>query len=330
MTIRKGLPAKLALTDADDTRYAFSGLVACNTSGVPRSGVTSPVGANLVTATATMNVSVARFQAVAVRDAGVVLLSNDGAANVLLDASPAANSRIDVIYAKQNDSSSTVTSPDANDVPVLTFAKGTAAASPVKPSIPTGAVELATVLIPSTATATNSVGVVITQTSQFTAAAGGTVPFRTKALLDAWTTANPNQRAVVLVDGDEYLRVGSAWVSTSVLVDRQIDTTNDKVRTVRKIGFGKITGTGTSAMAETVTFPGGGFASIPVINVNFMGTRAAGAFNNVGLNAASVPATAAQVGTTTTFQAYFFGAGGTNFSASLDWYYSWEAIGEAL
>ena len=105
MAIRKGLPAKLALTDADDTRYLFSGLVVCNVDGSPRGGVLSPVGTSLVTATATMSVSVARFQGAAVRDGGVVLLANDGAVNVLLDAAPGANSRIDVIYAKQNDSS---------------------------------------------------------------------------------------------------------------------------------------------------------------------------------------------------------------------------------
>src|SRR5690554_1801249 len=114
MALRKGLPAKLAATDADDTRYALAGLVVANADGSPRGGVLSPVGANLVTATGTMNVSVGRFQGAAVRDSGVVLLANDGPANVLLDAAPAANSRLDVIWAKQNDASSTVSVPDAN------------------------------------------------------------------------------------------------------------------------------------------------------------------------------------------------------------------------
>jgi hypothetical protein len=187
VAIRRGLPAKLALTDADDTRYLFSGLVVCKADGSPRGGVLSPTGTNLVTSSATMNVSVARFQGAAVRDGGVVLLANDGSANVLLDAAPGANSRIDVIYAKQNDSSGTVTVPDANDTPVLTFVKGTAGAVPVKPTLPVGALELATVLIPSGATATNSAGVVITQTAQFTAAAGGVIPFRTTTERDAGT-----------------------------------------------------------------------------------------------------------------------------------------------
>lgn len=211
MAIRKGLPAKLALTDADDTRYLFSGLVVCNVDGSPRGGVLSPVGVNLVTASATMNVSVARFQGAAVRDGGVILLANDGAANVLLDAAPGANSRIDLIYAKQNDASGTVTVPDADNVPVLGFVKGTAGAVPVKPTLPVGALELATVLIPSGATATNSGGVVITQTAQFTASAGGAVPFRTKAALDLWVTASTGQPAQV-VGGARYGWSGSAWI----------------------------------------------------------------------------------------------------------------------
>jgi hypothetical protein len=217
MTLRKGLPAKLAATDANDTRYDFNNLVVCNADGSPRGGVTAPLTA-LVSATATMNVSVAAFSAVAVRDGGTVLLANDGPVNVLLSAAPASNSRIDVIYAKQNDASSTVTTPDGNNTPVIDKVTGTAAASPTKPSIPAGAVELATVQVPSTATATNSGGVVINQTAQFTAAPGGSVPFPTVALMNAWTTPGLGQKARVnsdpttLINGN-YVWSGTAWVA---------------------------------------------------------------------------------------------------------------------
>lgn len=206
MTLRKGLPAKLAATDANDTRYDFNNLVVCNADGSPRGGVTAPLTA-LVSSSATMNVAVAAFSAVAVRDGGVVLLDNDGPVNVLLTSAPAANSRIDVIYAKQNDASSTVTTPDANNTPIIDKVTGTASSSPTKPAIPTGAVELATVLVPSTATATNSAGVVISQTAQFTAGAGGVVTFPTLTGLQLWTTARDGQLAFA-VDTDnlwEYL-----------------------------------------------------------------------------------------------------------------------------
>lgn len=217
MAIRKGLPAKLALTDADDTRYALSNLVVCDSAGVPRSGVTSPVNTNIVTSSATMNVSVARFQGVAVRDAGVVLLSNDGPTNVLVGTAPASNSRLDVIYAKQNDASSTVTVPDANNTPVFGVLAGVASATPVRnpAGLPAGALELATILVPSTATATNSAGVVITQTAQFTAAAGGVVPFRTTAERDAFSAAG-GARGYVIANKAEYTRDGVIWAPSGV------------------------------------------------------------------------------------------------------------------
>lgn len=213
MTMRKGLPAKLALTDADDTRYVFSGLVVCNIDGTPRGGVLSPAGQNLVTSTGTMNVSVKRFQGAAVRDSGVVLLANDGPTNVLLDAAPASNKRLDVVYAKQNDASGTVTVPDGDNLPVFGVAKGTAGAVPVKPAIPDGALELAMVEIPSTATATNSAGVVITQTAQFTVGSGGLVPFLTKPAMDAVTTLPNGTHGVVLAGLVEYVFNGSVWVA---------------------------------------------------------------------------------------------------------------------
>lgn len=219
MTMRKGLPAKLAATDADDTRYDFRNLAVANADGSPRAGVTSPLTA-LVSATATMNVSVAAFAGIAVRDGGCILLANDGPANVLIANAPVANSRIDVVYAKQNDASSTVTSPDANNNPVLGVAQGTASATPVKPAIPVGALELATVLVPSGATNTGSVGVVIAQTAPFTAGPGGVVPFRVKADLDAWTPAG-FQLAEVISDSGDTTRNGlyvyqngqAAWAS---------------------------------------------------------------------------------------------------------------------
>lgn len=249
MAMRKGLPAKKANTDTRDTRHDFSGLIVCNADGTPRGGVLSPVGVNLVTATGTMNVSVGRFQGAAVRDSGVVLLANDGPANVLLDAAPAANSRLDVVWAKQNDSSTEVNVPDANDLPVFGVSKGTAGAIPVKPSIPDGALELATVEVPSTATATNSVGVVITQSAQFTAAAGGMVPFRTKSALELWVTAGPQQEASVLGDVGRYVRSGAAWVGgdTGWVACTLVSGFSGSIE-IRRVGFdikvrGTVTGT---------------------------------------------------------------------------------------
>jgi hypothetical protein len=221
MTLRVGHPSKKGATDTSDARLDFRNRYVCNADGSPRGGVTSPIGVALLSATATMNVSVGAFSAVTVRDGGVVEMANDGPVNVLLDAPPSSQSRIDVVYVKQNDSSSTVSVPDANDLPVFGVLKGVASATPVKRTdLPAGAEEIGTVLIPSTATATNSSGVVITTTCRFTAAAGGKVPFRTLADLQAWTTAAPRQPASVLADSTtsnvgDYVWSGSKWNSTN-------------------------------------------------------------------------------------------------------------------
>jgi hypothetical protein len=217
MVLRVGHPSKKGATDTSDARLDFNNRYVCNADGSPRSGVTAPIGTALVTATATMNVTVPAFSAVTVRDGGVVEMANDGSVHVLLDAPPSSQSRIDVIYVKQNDSSSTVSVPDANDLPMLGVLKGTASASPVKRTdLPAGALELGTVLIPSTATATNSSGVVITTTCTYTAAAGGKVPFRTKADLLLWTNPNLGQSANVFdgtaTSNGDYLWSGAGWV----------------------------------------------------------------------------------------------------------------------
>lgn len=217
MTLRVGHPSKKGNTDTSDARLDFRNRYVCNADGSPRGGVTSPVGVALLSSTSTMNVSVSAFSAVTVRDGGVVEMANDGPVSVLLDAPPSSQSRIDVVFVKQNDSSSTVSVPDANDLPVFGVLKGNASATPVKRTdLPAGAEEIGTVLIPSTATATNSPGVVITTTCRFTAASGGKVPFRTLVDLQAWTTAMIGQAARVLADSTagnntDYVWSGSVW-----------------------------------------------------------------------------------------------------------------------
>jgi hypothetical protein len=221
MTLRVGHPSKKGVTDTSDARLDFRNKYVCNADGSPRGGVTSPVGVPLLSATSTMNVQVAAFSLVTVRDGGVVEMANDGPVNVLLEQPPSSQSRIDVIFAKQNDSSSTVSVPDTNDQAVFGVLKGEASATPVKRTdLPAGAEEIGTVLIPSTATATNSSAVVITTTCRFTAAAGGKVPFRTLADLQGWTTAGPGQEAYVFGDATSgnnggYLWSGSVWLASS-------------------------------------------------------------------------------------------------------------------
>lgn len=215
MGIRKGLPAKLALTDADDTRYDFKNLVVSNADGSPRGGLIAPVGASLITGTATMDVSIGAFAAAAVRDGGVILLSSDGAQAVTIGAAPSSNQRTDIVYAKQNDASSTVSTPDANNTPVLGVAIGAAGPSGGTPAaLPVGAVEVGRVILSAGNTNTNAA--VITQSRQFTASPGGTVPVDVVAYLSSWTNALPGQKAYVFGDtptyrNGDYEFNGTAW-----------------------------------------------------------------------------------------------------------------------
>src|SRR5690606_4301504 len=206
------LPAKLAETDADDTRYDLAALVACDANGLPRSGITAPPGL-VLTGTSAASVIVGRLRAAAVRDRGAVLLANDGPVTVPLDAAPASNSRIDVIYAKQSDASNTVSAPDTDNNPVIAVAKGTASATPTKPQIPEGAIEVGTVQIPANATSTQASGVVIGQTDRYTAAAGGVIPARTAAGRLAMTNVPGGQVVHQLSDHSLWVmaELGGDW-----------------------------------------------------------------------------------------------------------------------
>lgn len=211
MTTTRGF-VKNAPTTPLDARLMDLGRVVSDVAGNPRTGIlgTLPAG-GLLTALGTMNVSVAAavFAASRTKADGVVVFANDGAVNVAISAAPVSNSRITVIWVKQNDD----TQGDANALPVLGTTDGTAAATPLKPAIPTGALELGTLRVYSGTTAANGGLNTLTETYQMTAMQGGVVPFRTKAELDLWTTAAPGQVVIDITTGLLYARVGSAWRS---------------------------------------------------------------------------------------------------------------------
>lgn len=184
-----------AVTDSRDARHAQGGMIAKQGPTIldVRTGVcVGPGSTALVTGTAatgTMTVSIAPHVAVGLRstaDGPYLGPTLEAATTVNIAAAPGANSRIDVVWAKQRNAASTV-SPDASTAPEYGVTTGTAAASPVKPSIPVGAVELATVQVAVGATATNGAGVTITNTAKQVVAAGAPVPVRSQTERDALT-----------------------------------------------------------------------------------------------------------------------------------------------
>jgi hypothetical protein len=208
MTATKGFITGAATT-ALDTRKADGAKLVTNVDGTTRIGVLGP-NPSIVTSdasTAPMRVAVAAAGFATQRAAGdgAAIWTNDGSI-FLAVTKPVSNSWYVVIYAKHDDT----TAGDGDNLPILTTVTGSAASIPVEPSIPAGATKIATVKIPSSATSTQSAGVVITNVYPMTAFAGGIVPFRTISDLNAWTTARTGQHGGV-IGGADYKWDGSAW-----------------------------------------------------------------------------------------------------------------------
>lgn len=166
--------------------------------------------ANIVAGRANMAYDVLPFTAALTRGAaaGTVLLTNDGTVTVSTTAAPGSNSRIDIVYVWQREFS--LDGTDSN--PVIGVVQGTAAASPVAPSLAAfpGAIELARIVVPAGVTATNS-GTTITQTAPFTALDGGTLVRRTTAERDGISSPAEGLLCFVLADKVTYRRNASAW-----------------------------------------------------------------------------------------------------------------------
>lgn len=241
-----------------DERLILAGDIVSTTGGAPRTGVLPSHTNALVTGLASMAVSVASFNGVFSRTgAGVEKAANNGATTVTIDTAPGSNSRLDVVWARAQFAAS----GDANSLVVFGKTTGTAAASPAKPAIPAGAMELATVLVPSTATTMQSSGVVITQTHQYTAMEGGTVLLRNQVEADAWTP-HDGSKAYRLDLSAEFTRVGGQWIPTNkmgVVTDGYVwaGTWDDK-KPLRRIFLGGSPQVDASSVT-TLTFPGGGF-----------------------------------------------------------------------
>lgn len=212
MTLTRGF-IRNAVTTPLDARLMDMAQIVCNADGSPRVGVMGNAGPSIVTPLATMNVAIAAAEFVTSKGKadGVAIFTNDGTVNVAINAAPASNSRIDVIWVKHNDS----TTGDASSTPVFGVTAGTAAASPTKPAIPTGALELATIRVYAGTTAANGGTNVTTNTYQMTASRGGVVPVRTAAERDAWATAVPGQQLLVIASGFLYAFVAGAWTGWS-------------------------------------------------------------------------------------------------------------------
>ena len=227
MALRNSLFAVSGKASFLDARRDMSGLFVCDkTTMLPIAGVLDRSQDNLVTGRGdSMSVTVHPFNAVLNRY-GALLIQNDGDVKVPLAASPSANSRIDVVYVKQNEERSPIS--DSSDVPEFGVAKGTAAATPVAPSIPDGALALAQVLLPAGVSNTAAAGVVITQTYIGAAMKGDMLLVQTSAQRDAMTMVPEGTLLHNVADDCDYLRTPSGkWAKTRDTLSLKAPFTND-------------------------------------------------------------------------------------------------------
>lgn len=235
---------------ARDARVNMAGLVASNSTNPlnVRTGVlwTGVADTQLLKGTATtspsMTVTLDRFHYVAYKATGdgPYIGCHDASENLNIAAAPASGSRIDVVYIMQRDSDAP-TAPDGSIIGEVGVVTGTASATPSKPAIPTGALEIGTVTVAAGATKTTDPTVTIATTVLYTAAKGAPIPVRNTTERAGITAYEGRQVLRLDLDGMVQTYNGSQWEGS-----------------ITKAGSftyaGKVDA-GTGAVAVPVTFP---------------------------------------------------------------------------
>lgn len=190
---------------SDEHAAILAGLVVKSAAGVPRAGVLPRNTSALVTARPDMRVDVLPQELVHVKE-GARFAALTETIDVAIPNPPSANTQYNIVCYVGSDQKLTGVASVSDFVVVA----GTPSATPSDPALPDAAIPIARVAVPSTATATNSAGVVITPLHPFTAMAGGVVLFRSAAELTAWAAA-PGQHAHDLATREDYIRAASSW-----------------------------------------------------------------------------------------------------------------------
>lgn len=300
---------------SDEHAAILAGLVVKNTSGVPRAGVLPRHTNALVTARPDMRVNVLPMELVHVKE-GARFAALTETIDVAIPNPPSANTQYNIVAYVGTDQQITGVASTSEFVVI----PGTPSATPSDPALPDAAIPIARVAVPSTATATNSAGVVITPLHPFTAAANSTVLFRTRAALDAWTTATPGQPASVFGDqstanNGPYVRSGSEWKPVGVRLLGTNGTLFGSVPTdAPYMQSGNQTFTTSASGGFTLAFPAAWPNGVLSISVNNGDPDATQGYT-VGVIQGSVSATQFGVRVRTPSGAAFAGAFRLNWSA---------------
>ncbi|GAB6938367.1 hypothetical protein ACQP60_04155 [Isoptericola variabilis] len=210
MSLFRGLfvrPDATRGTTPVEARKSLAGMFHRLAAGGPRAGLLAPAQ---VVGTAGWTYSVPAVPMLLARGAadGVVLAGNDGALPVPTDPAPATGSRIDIVYAIHHD----VDQADVDSAMVVAVAIGIPSGTPVAPSIPAGAMELARATVPSTAS--NTLGATISQTAPYTGLAGADIvaPFGLSAFATRIPDPPDGLRVYSTTEAVTYVRSGGTWV----------------------------------------------------------------------------------------------------------------------
>lgn len=200
----------VGVTTPTEHKLAQAGEIVKSAGNLIRPGLFWGGTATIITGKANMSYDVAAFTCVSTRGAssGAIKWANDGVYNAVTTAAPGSNSRIDVIIGWHREFALDGTNSD----PVIIVVQGTAAAVPVAPSLAAypGYIELGRAVVGAGITATTSA--TITQTAQFTAAAGGVIPFRNTTERDAGTYTE-GQPGWMIDSKQSIIYNSSAWVT---------------------------------------------------------------------------------------------------------------------
>lgn len=215
MALTKSFVQNAATTPVDG-RFMLAGMLQKKADNTVRVGQLWGGSADVTatTASAPMTVQVAAGSSWALSRGysdGAVIVANNGAATANIADAPNANSRYDLVWMRHNDS----TVGDADSNPVFGVTTGTAAASPTVPTAPSGALALATVLVPAGVTTTSASGVTITNVYPFAAVSGSPIRYRNTTELNA-DIGNVLDGVQGYVKGGElYWARGGAWSNLS-------------------------------------------------------------------------------------------------------------------
>jgi len=209
MTAFRGLFVKKDATrgtTAVEARKSLAGIFHKTAAGAPRPGLLTSVN---VAGTSGWAYSVPAVQWVLSRGAvdGAVLAGNDGTVNVATSAAPATGSRIDIIYVLHRD----VDNADADSESVIGVAQGAASGTPVAPTLPAGAMEIARATV--AAGNANTLAATITQTAPITGLAGAdlVVSFGQAQFATRIPSPVAGMRVFSTAENSLYVRVGTAW-----------------------------------------------------------------------------------------------------------------------